>query len=130
MLKKIIMLSLVLGTFAAFAHEGHDQAPGTIKANHGGTVKSGKQLNLEYVVSGTEVKLFLASHAGEDLATDSAKITATSKLPKGKAEPIKVEFKEGSFVALVDFKNAYRVELNVEVDLNGKKSQFKLQIEK
>ena len=130
MFKKVFMAAVILVSFAAFSHEGHDQAPGSIKANHGGTVKSGKQMNLEYVVSGTEVKLFPASHKGEDLAVENVKITATTKLPKTKPVPAKIEFKDGAFVTNVDFKNAYRVEMNVEADLNGNKSSFKLQIEK
>lgn len=130
MLKKLLPTALLFFSLTAFAHENHDQAPGALKANHGGTVRSGKQINLEYVVSGTEVKLFPASHEGKDLSADDVKITATTKLPKGKAEPTTVDFKDGAFVANVDFKTAYRIEMSVEADLKGKKSNFKFQIEK
>ncbi len=130
MFKKLLTVVLLLGSLTTFSHEGHDQAPGSLKANHGGTVKSGKQLNMEFVVSGNEVKLFPASHEGEDLLAADVKITATTKLPKGKVEPAKIDFKNGAFVTQVDFKNAYRIEMVVEAELKGKKSSFKLQIEK
>ena len=130
MFKKIITLALLFGSLTAFSHEGHDEAPGSIKANHGGTVKPGKLLNLEYVVSGNEVKLFPASHEGKDLLATDVKITATTKLPKGKSESAKIEFKDGAFVTSVDFKSVYRIEMVVEADLNGKKNSFKFQIEK
>lgn len=130
MFKKIITVALLFSSLTVFSHEGHDEAPGSIKANHGGTVKPGKFLNLEYVVSGNEVKIFPASHEGKDLMAADVKITATTKLPKGKAESAKIEFKDGAFTTNVDFKTAYRIEMVVEADLNGKKNTFKFQIEK
>lgn len=130
MLKKIILSIVLLGTLALSAHEGHDQAPGTMKSNHGGVVKAGKVINLEYVVTGAEVKLFPASHEGKDLNVSDVQLTATAKLPKGKAEALKLENKNGIMVATVDFKNAYRVEMNVEANHQGKKSTFKFQVEK
>lgn len=130
MFKKIILSIVLLGALTLNAHEGHDQAPGTIKSNHGGVVKAGKVINLEYVVTGTEVKLFPASHEGVDLNDSDVQMTVTTKLPKGKAETLKLENKNGATVATVDFKNAYRVEMNVEATHQGKKSNFKFQVEK
>lgn len=130
MFKKIILSIVFMGALTSFAHEGHDQAPGTIKSNHGGVVKAGKEINLEYVVTGAEVKLFPASHDGKDLNSSDVQMTVTAKLPKGKAEVLKLENKNGSLVATVDFKSAYRVEMNVEANHQGKKSTFKFQVEK
>ena len=130
MLKKIILSVVILSALGLSAHEGHDQAPGAIKSNHGGVVKAGKIINLEYVVSGTEVKLFPASHDGKDLANSEVQLLVTAKLPKGKAESLKLELKDGVSVTTVDFKNAYRVEMTVEADHLGKKSTFKFQVEK
>lgn len=130
MFKKVILAVVLLGSLNTFAHEGHDDAPGALKANHGGTVKAGKELNLEYVVSGTEVKLFPVSHDGKDLPTSDVKITATVKAPKGKAEAAKIEAKDGAYVTQVDFKGAYRLEMDVTADNKGKKSTFKFQVEK
>ena len=130
MFKKIILPIVILVSFHVSAHEGHDILPGSLKANHGGIVQAGKDINLEYVVSGTEVKLFPLSHDGKDLASAEVKLAVKAKLPKGKAETVKLELKDGVAVATVDFKNAYRVEMNVEADHQGKKSVFKFQVEK
>jgi hypothetical protein len=136
---KLLLSTLLLTTSAvllvqiaqpAFAHEGHDNAPGMLKANHGGNVLAGKELNLEYVISTTEVKLYPVSHEGKDLASPQVKVTATAKAPKGKAENLKLESKEGAFLTQVDFKSAYRVEVNVITEFNGKKDLFKFQVEK
>lgn len=130
-------IAFILGTLLSlnlsqkiYAHEGHDQVPGAITANHGGTVKAGKQFNLEYVFSGTELKLFPVSHEGKDLDVNNVKLTATTKSPKTKTENIKLEQKENMYTSTVDFKNAYRIEVLVNAEEKGKKSTFKIQLEK
>ncbi|MEK6628230.1 MAG: hypothetical protein AABY53_06355 [Bdellovibrionota bacterium] len=132
MFKKIIVVALLLGSVNLFAHEGHDHnAPGTLKANHGGVVKAGKNINLEYVVSGEELKLIPAAHEGETLAVNEVKLTATAKLPKTKKqEPLKLDFKDGVYLTKIDFKGAYRAEIMVKADNKGKQSAFKFQVEK
>ena len=132
MFKKIIAVIISISAIAlnVFAHEGHDNAPGTLKANHGGVVQAGKEINLEYIVSGNEVKLFPLSHEGKDLAANQVKLVVSSKQPKGKAEVVNLETKNGVTVAKVDFKNAYRVEMSVEAEFNGQKNNFKFQVEK
>lgn len=130
MFKKIILASVMMVTVNLFAHEGHDQVPGALKANHGGVVKAGHQINLEYVVSENTVKIFPVSHDGIDLLQNEVKISATVKAPKGKAEPAKLEFKDGSYVTTVDFKGAYRIEMVVTAEIKTKKDSFKFQIEK
>lgn len=130
MLKKIIFTALLISSLNIFAHEGHDQTPGSLKANHGGTVKGGKELNLEYVISGNELKLYPASHEGNDLAPTHVKVAGTAKLPKGKAENLKIEIKNGAFTTPIDFKSAYRIEVVATAEYKGKKDTFKFQVEK
>ena len=130
MFKKIVFASLLAVSLNLMAHEGHNQTPGSLKANHGGTVKAGKEINLEFVASGNELKLYPASHEGSDLALTDVKITATAKLPKGKPENLKIENKNGTLVATIDFKTAYRIEVVATADYKGKKDTFKFQIEK
>lgn len=125
----IVLLSS-LNSINAMAHEDHHKTPGMLKVNHGGKVEAGKEINLEYVVSGTEVKLYAADHDGKDLALTEVELKATAQLPKGKPEPVTLTNKDGAFVAKVDFKSAYRVEMNVDAIFQGKKSTFKIQIEK
>ena len=112
------------------AHDGHNQTPGSLKANHGGTVKAGKEINLEFVVVGNELKLYPASHEGTDIAAVEVKVTGTGKLPKGKPENLRIEIKNGAFATPIDFKTAYRMEVIATTDYKGKKDTFKFQVEK
>ena len=50
-----------------------------LKANHGGVVKAGKELNIEYKVTGDVVELYPVSHDGKDLKASDVKLTATAK---------------------------------------------------
>lgn len=130
MFKKMILSIFLLGALNAFSHEGHDSTPGSLKANHGGNVKAGKEINLEFVVLGNELKLYPASHEGADLAVTDVKLTGTGKLPKGQSENLKIEIKNGAFIASIDFKTAYRIEVIVTAEFKGKKDTFKFQVEK
>lgn len=130
MFKKMIVSILFINSLQLLAHEGHDNAPGALKSNHGGVVKSGKEINLEYVVSGNEVKLYPLSHDGKDLPVSDVAMEVTSKLPKGKAVTLKTNLVAGVYTTQVDFKNAYRIEMNVESKFQNKKSTFKFQVEK
>lgn len=130
MFKKIILMAMLTISLNSFSHEGHDNTPGALKSNHGGVVKSGKEINLEYVVSGSEVKLYPASHEGKSLPISEVAVVVTSKLPKGKALILKTDVIEGVLTTKVDFKNAYRLEMNVEASHKNRKSTFKFQVEK
>ena len=126
----VIVLATFLGAGTAWAHAGHDEAPGAIKSNHGGVVKAGKEMNLEYVVSGSEIQLYPVGHDGRDLTAAAVKLTATAKAPKGKEEPLKLNVKDGAYAGTVDFKGAYRTEVKVSADVGGKKDSFQFQVEK
>lgn len=127
----ILATALVAAPFSnSLAHEGHDNTPGMLKANHGGVVKSGQIINLEYTVNGNVVTLYPATHDGKDLPSNEVTLTATTMLPKSKNEAAKIENKNGVYSATVDFKNAYRIEMNVTAIHQNKKSTFKFQIEK
>lgn len=131
MKKLLLSITAVLLIQPTFAHEGHGQAPGILKASHGGTVLAGNEINLEYMVSANEVKLFPVTHDGKDLAADKVKVSATTKAPKGNVEVLKITpATDGSLMTQVDFKNSHRVEVNVTTETNGKKDSFKFQVEK
>lgn len=130
-MKKIVFSMMAILFFQpAFAHEDHGAAPGTFKALHGGSVLVGKEINLEYVISGSQVKLYPVTHEGKELSTSQVKVTATAKVPKGKAENLKLETKDGALATEVDFKNSHRAEVNVSTEANGKKDTFKFQVER
>lgn len=130
MFKKMVFMSILACSLNLLAHDGHNQTPGSLKANHGGTVKAGKEINLEFVVSGNELKLYPASHEGADLASAEVKLSATGKLPKGKPESLKFELKNGAFTTAIDFKTAYRIEVVATTEHKDKKDTFKFQVEK
>lgn len=111
------------------AHEGHD-GYGALKSSHGGTVLPGKQINLEYITSANEVKIYPLSHQGDTLDLAQIKVSAVSKLPKGKEENLKLELKEKALVGTVDLKKSHRAEVIVTADVQGKKDVFKFQVEK
>lgn len=130
MFREFIMSAVLVSSLSVFAHEGHDNAPGTLKSKHGGVVTAGKEVNLEYVVSGTEVKLYPLGHDGKDIAANAVKVAATTKAPKGKPQNTKLEIKDGVYSTQIDFKGAYRSEMTVNIDDRGKISVFKFQVEK
>lgn len=134
MFKVILTTILMIGSLSAFSHEGHDDTPGSLKVNHGGVVKPGKVINLEYVIKGDTVELYPASHEGSDLPLADVILTGTAKPSKGKPTPLKFESKNGAYLTKVDFKGAYRVEVQVEAQLvadnKSKKSTFKFQVER
>lgn len=126
----ILTLSLLINPTLSFAHEGHHETPGVIKATHGGIAIPGKVFNLEYMQSGTELKLFPLPHPDETFDFSKVKFTATAKAPKEKESELKLEKKDDFFVTTVDFKKAYRLEIVVTTDNAGKKDKFKFQVEK
>lgn len=131
-MKKLI-LSLFIASLSqpVLAHEGHGEMPGMIKALHGGTVLAGKALNLEYVTAANEIKIYPHAHAGDSLSFSDLKVSATAKIPKGKAENLKLESKEGAFYfGIVDLKKSHRAEVVVTTETKGKKDSFKFQVEK
>ncbi len=134
MIRMLTATAMVLLTTMALAHEGHNDAPGAIKTHNGGLPLGGKQLNLEYVISGSEVKIFpLAHEEGKTIDLSKFKITGQGLVKPGKNKPydLKFEAKDGSFVAPVDFQSGSRVEVKLTTDYNGKKDSYKpIQVEK
>ncbi|MGZ3773604.1 MAG: hypothetical protein ACXVCY_16735 [Pseudobdellovibrionaceae bacterium] len=129
---KQIILSLftLLLSQSIFAHEGHGEAPGMLKAIHGGTILGGKEINLEYLTSGPELKIFPEAHEGDILNIADIKISATTALPKKKAENLKLQLKEGAYVGTVDLKKSHRAEVIITTEIHGKKDHFKFQVER
>jgi hypothetical protein len=127
--KAFLVLTLTTSPFLQ-AHEGHDEAPGQLRSQHGGVVKGGKQLNLEMLAEGSKVTFYPVPHTGEKVASSELKVTATSQLPKGKAAPLKLTDKGDAFTGDVDFGTANRSAVEVKVNYKGKTDTFKFQVEK
>ena len=111
LLTALLMASSLNG--AAFAHEGHDDAPGSLKAIHGGMVKSLKDANIEVLANGTTLKLYPVSHEGKAIAPNTLKLTATTTLPKGKPVALPLAAKPDHWEATMDAQGAHRYTLTV-----------------
>jgi hypothetical protein len=129
MKKTLITLSLFALTTVTFAHEGHDQVPGATKSLHGGTVQSGKQLNLEVIVTSNTLTLYPTGHDGKDIAAKDVKIEVIANPKKGKAFPVKLEQSKGAYTAIVDLQGANRLPITVNVTNQGKTDHFIVQVE-
>lgn len=126
----LITLITALTTLTVIAHEGHGNAPGSFKSLHGGTVQTGKQLNLEVIVTGKEVTVFPTSHEGKDVPLKDVKIEATAKPKKGKSYAVQFSPASGNgMTATVDLKGANRLPLDVTVSNQGKVDKFTVQVE-
>lgn len=126
----IALSSILLFGINSIAHEGHDDVPGQIKAKHGGLVKSGKEMNMEMLVTGESVQFFPLAHSGEDLKISEVKLTGIAKTPKGKPQSLTFTSDDKSFSTKVDLKGAYRADLDIKAQHSGKTDNFKFLVEK
>lgn len=125
----LIILSIIFSSAFVSAHEGHNNAPGSFKSLHGGTVQVGKQLNLEVIVTGREVTIFPTSHEGKDVQLNNVKIEATAKPKKGKPYSVVFSSSKNGLSTTIDLKGANRIPLEILVTNQGKTDQFIVQVE-
>lgn len=128
-MKNLLLLIATLLSLSIWAHEGHNQTPGSVKSKHGGVVSLGKQLNLEVLVNGTNVTLYPLTHESNDLKAADIKIDAIAKPRKGNTYPVIFKAEKLGFSTDVDLKGLNRVELEINIELAGKKDKFKVQVE-
>lgn len=126
-----LYMTFLLTTLAAatFAHEGHNQAPGSLKSLHGGTVQAGKQINLEVIISGTHLTIYPESHEGKDLPAKDVLIEAKASPKKGKPYAVKFSPTKEGFVATVDLAGANRLPVTITTTNQGKVDHFTVQVE-
>lgn len=125
----LVILTITILSQSLFAHEGHDNAPGSFKSLHGGTVQAGKQLNLEVIVSGNEVTIFPTSHDGKDIQLKDVKVEATAKPKKGKPFPAIFSPAKSGLSTIIDLKGSNRVPVEISVTILGKTDHFIVQVE-
>lgn len=126
----IALSSVLFFGINSLGHEGHDALPGQIKALHGGVVKSGKEINMEMLVTGNSVKFFPLAHSGEDVKVVEVKISGTAKTPKGKPQNLVFTDDGKAFTTTVELKDAYRADLDIKATHGGKTDSFKFLVEK
>ncbi len=127
---KFFIIASIFASTGVLAHEGHDDIPGQIKALHGGVVKSGKNINMEMLVTNGSVQFYPLAHSGEDLKISEVKLSGSSKTPKGKSETLNFSSDAKSISTKINFKDAYRTDLEIKAQYKGKADNFKFLVEK
>jgi hypothetical protein len=128
-MKNLFMLFCLFISIHSFAHEGHNNAPGSYKSLHGGTVMGGKELNIEVIINGTELIIYPTSHESKDVAEKNVTISAIAKPKKGKSYPVKLAFSKNGYRATLDLQGANRLPVEITTLSNGKTDHFTVQIE-
>ena len=125
-------LSIIIASFmtlSLMAHEGHNNAPGSFKSLHGGTVQNGKELNLEVIISGKELTVYPTSHESKDVPEKDVKLLAMAKPKKGKPYAVTLTNSKGGYSATVDLQGSNRLPVEITVQSHGKTDHFTVQIE-
>ena len=138
-MKEVLVAAILAFTLGAgvqsWAHEGHN-APGSVQAQHGGTVKATKSFYIELVQEGNTLKLYPMGHDFKPVPLKEVQIEATAQLPKAKAKT-SVKFSEHAvddatqshYMGSFDAKGAHRYTLVVTAQYRGKKEAVTFQVE-
>ncbi len=129
MSKYVSILVASIMSLSLLAHEGHNNAPGSFKSLHGGTVQNGKDLNLEVIISGKELTVYPTSHESKDIAEKDVKVSALAKPKKGKAYPVVLTNSKGGYSATVELQGSNRLPVEITIQSHGKTDHFTIQIE-
>jgi hypothetical protein len=117
-------------SMTAFAHEGHDKAPGALSAPNGGSIKGTSSYFAEVVYDAGKVKVFVYDHDMKSLKSSSVKVTATVKFPKSsKPAELKLTPSGDALVGTVDAKGAHRFSVNLSIGKDGKSEKVSFNIE-
>ena len=110
------------------AHEGHDHAPGV--ANHGGVVKDGKTISVEFVARGLTLEVHPRTADGKEIPVKDVKIKATVQAPKKR--PIALDLKpvdEWHYKGEITGEKSYRFEVKLTASYKGQDNHFVFQVE-
>lgn len=135
---RLILLPLIalLATqipLSAFAHEGHDELPGSIQAPHGGVIQTTPEHYVELVTSASGVKIYLMTHEMKPVLPSDVTVQATMQLPKKKKEPAPIAAAGEAFEIKANSRGAHRYQLNLEItpkkNPRAKKESVTFQVE-
>lgn len=125
----LTIAALIIGT-STFAHEGHDKAPGTLSAPHGGQLKGTSQLYLELVPDATGFKVYPVDHDMKSIAIKDVKLEGAVKLPKQKtSEKLVLTASESYLEAKVNAKGSHRYAVDLKVTYKGKTENVSFNVE-
>ena len=130
MKRVLLSIAMLFVSQGAFAHEGHDKAPGAAAAPHGGLIQGSEHLYLELVSSSDGIKIYPLDHDMKAVSVADVKLEGTATLPKkGKGVPVKFSTEKDSFAAKVAVNGAHRYTLDLTVSHKGKKEKVKFTVE-
>lgn len=113
----LAFLTLTLSSPLSLAHEGHNHdAPTTLKAPKGGTIKALDEARVEVVSKGKDLKVYLYDQAMKPADAKDFKIVATAELPRSKKQEAVALTPEGNlYSGTYDAKDAHRYTLKLAV---------------
>lgn len=114
----------------AFAHEGHDHAPGVINAPHGGVLEETDRFAVELVTVKEGLKLYLFDHEMNSVDLKGVQVEGKMTLPRNKkSEAVSFKLAKDHFEAKVKAKGAYRYVLDLSVTKSGKTDKVRFNVE-
>lgn len=113
----LLILLVSLSTPLIFAHEGHNHdAPTTIKAPKGGTVKELDEAIIELIYKGKDIKIYFYDKSLKPLANERFQIKAMAIHPRTKKEdPITFSITDAHYHGIYDAKGIHRYSLKLNV---------------
>lgn len=112
-----MFLFILLFSFQSYAHEGHDHdAPLTIQAPKGGSIKSLEETYVEVLSKGNDLKIHLYDKDLKPKEVAGFTVSAQAQLPRTKKKEV-IELKPAGtfFEAQFDAKKAHRYTLILKV---------------
>lgn len=115
--KKLITLSLIFGSLAVYAHEGHKEA--TLKSMYGGVVKKTTNTFIEAVQEGKEVQIYIRDHEDKVIPATDLQVGGEIKDSKKKVEPLKLLNVSGKFYKIQNDTSKHPF-FSVKIQVSGK----------
>ncbi len=129
-MKKLFATFVLFISLTSFSHEGHDKAPGTLSAPHGGQLKGTSQLYVELVSDTNGFKIYTIDHELQAIPLKDVKIEVALKLPKQKqSEKISLNLSESFAEGKVNVKGAHRYIIDLKVTYKGKTESLSFNVE-
>ena len=125
---KQTILTLYFLSSIAFAHDG-EHGVSAVQAPKGGVMKSLETVHLELINEGKKIKIYTYDTELKSAAVTNYPVSATVTFPKKKPQVIKLIEAQDHWEVEVDFKNAHRYTLVLNIKQGGHDDKVKWVIE-
>lgn len=100
-------LCALFSTASVMAHDGHDHdAPGAMKAPHGGTTQGGKNIDIELVQEKDGILVYGLEEDASSVAAKDFQLIGTAEFPKKSSQPLTFSAQKDHYAAKFSFKDA------------------------